>query len=178
GCSLPIHTPLSAAAPAWLPCTPAASYDAYRQLVLAAVAAGQRAGIFSAAVADYQPLRVAAGKIASGQPLLRLELEPTGKVIEAVAAAYPALHLVSFKLLAGASEAELLAEAQRRLQRHALVVANRAEEVQGEEQTAWLVSREGAIKATGKPAIAAAIADQLERVAAAAALRGDPWNPL
>lgn len=168
----------SAPAPAWLPCTPAASYDAYRQLVLAAVAAGQRAGIFSAAVADYQPLRVAAGKIASGQPLLRLELEPTGKVIEAVAAADPALHLVSFKLLAGASEAELLAEAQRRLQRHALVVANRAEEVQGEEQTAWLVSREGAIKATGKPAIAAAIADQLERVAAAAALRGDPWNPL
>jgi hypothetical protein len=42
------------------------------------------------------------------------------------------------------------------------VVANRAEEVQGEEQTAWLVDAEGAQRVQGKGAIAAALADRLE----------------
>jgi len=42
------------------------------------------------------------------------------------------------------------------------VVATRAEEVHGEEQTAWIVDAEGAEEVQGKGSIAAALADRLE----------------
>jgi len=148
--------------PAWLPYTLAASYDDYRRLTLEAVAGGLDAGIFSAAVADYRPRQPVAGKIASGLGHLELELEPTEKVIDAVRAADPALVMVSFKVMQGASSEELIATARRRLGPSQLVVANRAEEVQGEEQMAWIVDAEGAEEVQGKGAIAAALADRLE----------------
>lgn len=96
--------------------------------------------------------------------MLRLELEPTAKVIAAVQAADGGLPIVSFKYLEGCSEAELLAVARSRLEGSTLVVANRGEEVQGQEQIAWLVSQGGEKRVEGKPAIAAAIADHLEGV--------------
>jgi hypothetical protein len=68
--------------------------------------------------------------------------------------------------LEGVSEAELLAVARQRLQRFEVVVANRGEEVQGLEQSAWIVTRQGETKLRGKPAIAAALADHLERALA------------
>ena len=126
------------------------------------MAGGLEAGIFSAAVADYRPRHPVAGKIASGLGHLELELEPTEKVIELVRAADPALVLVSFKVMQGASSEELIATARRRLGPSQLVVANRAEDVQGEEQTAWIVDAEGAQRVQGKGAIAAALADRLE----------------
>ena len=153
--------------PAWIPHQLASSFDDYRARVLAAVAGGLDAGIFSAAVADYRPRLVHPGKLASGQPDLQLELEPTEKVIDQVRAAAPALPMVTFKLLEGVSEAELLAVARSRLDRFELVVANRAEAVQGAQQSAWLVSAGGESQHHGKPAIAAAIADWLERQLAA-----------
>jgi len=73
------------------------------------------------------------------------------------------LPMVTFKVLEGVSDDELLAVARSRLDRFELVVANRAEEVQGEEQVAWLVSATGESRYQGKPAIAAAIADWLEQ---------------
>jgi len=164
----------SAPAPEWLPCSIAHSYDDYRRLVLEQVAAGQRIGIFSAAVADYRPRRVVAGKIASGQALLPLELVPTEKVIDLVAAADPALQLVTFKVVEGVSEAELLDEARRRLRRSALVVANRSEDVVGEQQTAWLLSRTQERRLSGKAAIATALCDQLEAMLAP---QGAPDEP-
>ena len=120
------------------------------------------AAILSAAVADYRPRQVQAGKLASGQPRLHLELEPTAKVIDLVRQAAPDLPMVTFKVLQGASEQELLAEARRRLERFQLVVANHGEEVHGSEQRAWLVSAGGTSRHQGKAAIAAAIADWLE----------------
>ena len=147
-----------------MPFTPVADYDAYREAVLAAVASGMDAGVFSAGVADYRPIRPLTGKIPSGQPLLRLELKPTAKVIAAVQAADAGLPIVSFKYLEGCSEAELLAVARSRLEGSTLVVANRGEEVQGQEQIAWLVSEGGEKRVEGKPAIAAAIAEHLEGV--------------
>ena len=148
--------------PSWLPYTLAASYDDYRRLTLAAVAGGLEAGIFSAAVADYRPRHPVAGKIASGLGHLELELEPTEKVIDVVRAADPALVMVSFKVMQGVSTEALIATARRRLGASQLVVANRSEEVQGEEQTAWIVDAEGAEEVQGKGAIAAALADRLE----------------
>ena len=147
----------------WLPAvTIAPTYDAYRELVLAQVAAGAEAAVVSAAVADYRPREVVAGKIASGQNELHLELEPTGKVIEELAAAAPAMPIVSFKYMEGVSHAQLIAEAVRRLSRYAVVVANRGEEISEALQVAWIVTREGQERVEGKAGIATAIADALE----------------
>lgn len=152
--------------PTWLPCTIAANYDEYKRFTLAAVAEGCQAGVFSAAVADYRPSQVVAGKIGSGSQLLQLNLEPTEKVIDLVRLADPGLHMVTFKYLEGVSEAELLAVARQRLQRFEVVVANRGEEVQGLEQSAWIVSRGGETKLQGKEAIATALANHLEQALA------------
>ena len=149
--------------PSWLASVNVPSFDSYRQQVLDAVAAGLDGAVLSAGVADYRPSRVDNGKIASGQPQLILELEPTEKVIELVRAADPALRLVSFKYLEGVDVAELLAVARRRLLPGGLVVANRGEEVQGSEQTAWLVDAGGERQLSGKAQIAAGIADHLEQ---------------
>lgn len=151
----------------WLPAVQVAStYDAYRERVLAEVGAGAQAAVLSAAVADYRPRQVIAGKMASGQRDRVLELEPTEKVIEAVAAAAPGLPIVSFKYMEGVSHAELMAEAQRRLARYAVVVANRGEEITEHQQVAWIVSGDGERRVEGKAAIAAALADDLERLLA------------
>lgn len=149
--------------PAWLDCLPVPSFDSYRQQVLAAVAGGLDGAILSAGVADYRPVTVHDGKIASGRPRLTLELEPTDKVIELVRTADPGLRLVSFKYLERVTTAELLAVARSRLRPGELVVANRGEEVQGSEQTAWLVSEAGERQRQGKAEIAAGIADHLEQ---------------
>lgn len=149
--------------PAWLPHRWVPSYDAYGEAVLQEVANGAEAAILSAAVADYRPSQVHPGKLASGQPDLMLQLEPTAKVLERLRQAAPALPLVSFKLLQGSDEQGLLEEARRRLSHTQLVVANHAEQVQGAEQTAWLVSGEGSERHQGKRAIATAIVDWLER---------------
>ena len=156
----------SAPPPSWLPHRSVSSYDAYREAVLAAVSAPEKlaAAIFSAAVADYRSCRPLEGKIASGQPSLCLELEPTEKVIGRVQAVAPQLPMVTFKVLQGVSEEELLSEARRRLAQAVLVVANRAEEVRDGEQIAWLVSAAGAVRVEGKRAIAVALVDQLERL--------------
>jgi phosphopantothenoylcysteine decarboxylase/phosphopantothenate--cysteine ligase len=150
--------------PEWLPFSPVDSYDDYRHTVLATVQNGLDAGVFSAGVADYRPSHPYPGKISSGQRHLPLVLEPTAKVIDQVRESDPTLPVVSFKYLEGASIEELLAVARRRLERSTLVVANRGEEVQGSEQVAWLVSRDGEQRVEGKAAIAAAIADHLEKL--------------
>ena len=148
--------------PSWLPCTLAATYDDYRRLTLEAVAEGQQAGIFSAAVADYRPCHRVDGKIESGRSQLDLRLEPTEKVIDLVRAADPALVMVSFKVMQGVSTDQLLATARSRLGHSQVVVANRAEEVRGDEQTAWIVDGGGQQRVEGKGAIATALADRLE----------------
>jgi phosphopantothenoylcysteine decarboxylase/phosphopantothenate--cysteine ligase len=142
------------------------TYDAYREEVLAEVGAGAEAAVLSAAVADYRPKEVIAGKIPSGQRELVVALEPTEKVIAAVAAMAPGLPIVSFKYMEGVSHGELMAEARRRLARYAVVVANRGEEISEALQVAWIVSGAGERKVEGKAAIAAAIADGLEELLA------------
>jgi len=151
----------------WLPAVRVVpTYDAYREEVLAEVAAGAEAAVLSAAVADYRLKEVIAGKIPSGQRELVVALEPTEKVIAAVAAMVPGLPIVSFKYMEGVSHGELMAAARRRLARYAVVVANRGEEISEALQVAWIVSGAGERKVEGKAAIAAAIADGLEELLA------------
>jgi phosphopantothenoylcysteine decarboxylase/phosphopantothenate--cysteine ligase len=148
---------------AWLPAVAIApSYDAYREQVLAEVATGADAAVLSAAVADYRPRQVHPGKMESGRETVHLELEPTEKVIDAVKAAAPGMPIVSFKYMEGVSHAQLIAEAVRRLNRYAVVVANRGEEISEALQVAWIVTKGGQRRVEGKAAIAAAIADGLE----------------
>jgi len=147
----------------WMPVEVARTYDDYKRLVLHHVARGQAAGVFSAGVADYRPAAPVEGKIPSGQSTLPLQLVPTEKVIDLVRAADPALFLVSFKYLEGVSHEALLAEARRRLDRYPVVVANRGEETHGTAQVSWIVTAEGEARVEGKAAIAAALADLLER---------------
>jgi phosphopantothenoylcysteine decarboxylase/phosphopantothenate--cysteine ligase len=148
---------------AWLPAVAIApSYDAYREQVLAEVATGADAAVLSAAVADYRPRQVHPGKMERGRETVHLELEPTEKVIDAVKAAAPGMPIVSFKYMEGVSHAQLIAEAVRRLNRYAVVVANRGEEISEALQVAWIVTKGGQRRVEGKAAIAAAIADGLE----------------
>ena len=148
-----------------IPLTVARTYDAYRDLVLDRVRSGLFAGVFSAGVADYQPAQAVAGKIASGQVRLMLELAPTEKVIDLACNADRAMHCVAFKYLADADEDELARVAARRLDRARLVVATRAADTSGTEQRALFVTGTGVTPVAGKGAIAAGIADHLEALA-------------
>jgi phosphopantothenoylcysteine decarboxylase / phosphopantothenate---cysteine ligase len=153
--------------PAHLPHTIARTFEDYRREVRERLAGGSfRAGVFSAAVADYAPREVLPGKTPSGGALSHLDLVPLPKVIEEVRDAFPDLYMVTFKYLEGVGHQELMAAARERLERYPAVVANRGEESgPGGEQVAYLVSREESEppRLTGKPAIARAIADHLER---------------
>lgn len=159
-----IHGQSSLTPPSWLPCTVVDSYAAYREGVLHLMGhSGCRAAIFSAAVADYQPTHVYAGKLPSGGAISSLTLEPTGKVIQEVRNAYPDVHLISFKFEAGVSTDQLLEIAHTRLRAgYQAVVANRDED-QHQEQQAWLVTPTGAEALSGKPAIARALVAHLEK---------------
>lgn len=150
--------------PAELPHRIARTYQDYRAMVHDELAATPyRAGVFSAAVADYRPVEVAEGKIPSGQKLT-LELVPTAKIIDEVRTRQPDLHMVTFKYQETVEHDELMSIASKRLERFECVVANRGEEVGPEgEQIAWLLARDKEPRqVNGKGAIAAAIADQLE----------------
>ncbi len=128
-----------------------------------------RAGVFSAAVADYRPAHFRPGKTPSGGALQSIELVPTRKVIADVQQRFPDLQLVSFKYQEGVSHEELMAIANERLERgHAAVVANRGEERgPAGEQVAYLaVAGEAPQRAVGKGQIATTIADFLERLLA------------
>lgn len=153
----------------FVPCEVARTYDEYRAKVGEALArTGAFAGVFSAAVADYRPESVAEGKIPSGGALRTLSLVPTVKVIDEVRDRFPDLAMVSFKYQEDVSHEELMAIVRERLSRgHSAVVANRGEETGPEgEQVAHLVTREAEpLRLEGKPAIARAVADHLERVA-------------
>lgn len=146
----------------WLPVDVAPTYDDYKAKVLAHVGTKPDFGIFSAGVADYRPKVAAKGKIPSGRTDLKLELEPTEKIIDLAVAAAPSMFTVSFKYQEGLSREELLAIARKRLDQFPVVVANRGEEIQGDHQAAYIVTRASELRVEGKRAIAAAICDVLE----------------
>jgi phosphopantothenoylcysteine decarboxylase/phosphopantothenate--cysteine ligase len=149
-----------------LPYLLARTYDEYRQMVSERIAAaGHRAAIFTAAVADYAPEKVLEGKTPSGGALSNIVLVPLPKVIEEVRQRFPELYMVTFKYQEGVAHERLIEIARDRLQKYPAVVANQGTESgPNDEQVAYLVTRDGEpTKLVGKPAIAVAIADHLER---------------
>ena len=153
--------------PSHLPHVIAKTYDEYLEAVSGNLKRKlYRYGVFSAAVADYRPETTEQGKIPSGDAERTLRLVPTQKVIELVHRAHPELYMVTFKYEEGLSHDALLAIAHKRIQAgYPAVVANRGDEWGDGEQVAWLVSgTEDPVRMVGKPAIARAVVDHLERV--------------
>ena len=150
--------------PEYLPYRTIDTYQEYRQTVIEELAQNKyQWGIFSAAVADYQPKQVFSGKIPSGGAL-QIELIPTAKVIAEVRSKYPQLNMITFKYQENVTHEELMAIAYQRLeQNYQMVVANRGEEKGANgEQIAYLVTNDLQQKVIGKKKIAIAIADWLE----------------
>ena len=160
-----IHGQSSYTPPSYLPHKIVATYDEYLSEVMSELQHQYRWGIFSAAVADYQPTQVFSGKIPSGGALQQIDLVATQKVIGEVKAKFPSLGMITFKYQENISHEELIDIAKARLQQgYQMVVANRGEEDCG-VQVAYLVTEERSPqKAIGKPQIAQAIADYLESV--------------
>lgn len=162
-----IHGQGSYTPPDYLPYQLVTSYEQYLTLVMEQLQHSYRFGIFSAAVADYQPAQVFPGKIPSGGKLTKIDLVPTRKVISEVRAKFPSLGMITFKYQEQIDHQELMAIARSRLEQgYQMVVANRGEEHQATgEQVAYLVTPEATpIKAIGKQNIAQAIANYLESV--------------
>ncbi len=160
-----IHGQSTFTPPSGLPHEVVASYNAYRQAVQSRLKSQDiHAAIFSAAVADYEPIEATSGKVESGQAQWDVSLKPTAKVIDEVAQAFPDLTRVTFKYQENVSHEQLMDIAQKRVAAGTpLVVANRGEDKgpQG-EQVAYLVSAQGEIRLVGKKAIAEGIVHWLE----------------
>ncbi|MGK5091806.1 bifunctional phosphopantothenoylcysteine decarboxylase/phosphopantothenate--cysteine ligase CoaBC [Deltaproteobacteria bacterium TL4] len=155
----------SLAAPSYLDATVIRTYDEYQSRVLDYLQKEKVAiGIFSAAVADYQPETPFAGKLPSGQTQFSLNLVPTQKVIKNVRAQFPDLYMATFKYEENLSHADLMKIAQSRLDSgYNLVVANRGEEKgpQG-EQVAWIIDGQAEPeRAIGKAEIACCLLDHI-----------------
>ena len=162
-----IHGQGSYSPPDYLPHQIVTTYDEYFTEVMTHLQRSYRFGIFSAAVADYQPTQVFPGKIPSDGTLSKIELVPTKKVISEVRAKFPDLNTIAFKYQENISHEELINIAEARLQQgYRMIVANRGEEHQATgAQVAYLVTKEQPPqKAVGKQEIAKAIADYLEAI--------------
>jgi phosphopantothenoylcysteine decarboxylase/phosphopantothenate--cysteine ligase len=143
------------------------TFDEYRDRVLERAKGENRPHlmILSAAVADYRPREVFAGKIASKSPELNLPpFVPTEKVVDKAHELAPEMPIVSFKLLSRVSVEDLLAEARARLKTHSqIVVANRREDCVDDQQVVYIVSRESEKRVAGsKRDVAVAIVDAVE----------------
>ncbi|MEL6440238.1 MAG: bifunctional phosphopantothenoylcysteine decarboxylase/phosphopantothenate--cysteine ligase CoaBC [Cyanobacteria bacterium J06621_8] len=160
-----IHGQGSYTPPDYLPYRLVTSYQEYLTEVMQQLQRPYRFGIFSAAVADYQPAEVFPGKIPSGGKLSKIDLVPTQKVISEVRAKFPHLGMITFKYQEQVSHDKLISIARNRLkQGYQMVVANRGEEHRETgEQVAYLVTPDAnPKKVVGKQNIAQAIADYLE----------------
>jgi phosphopantothenoylcysteine decarboxylase / phosphopantothenate---cysteine ligase len=154
--------------PSYLPHIAINTYQEYRETVLEELSQNNyQWAIFSAAVADYQPKQVFAGKIPSGGALQNIELIPTAKVIQEVKTKFSNLAMITFKYQENITHEKLIEIAQERLQQgYQMVVANRGEE-KGENgaQIAYLVTANNPPqKIIDKKNIAIAICNWLEQV--------------
>ena len=152
--------------PSYLPQQIVTTYDGYLTEVMKELQQQRyRFGIFSAAVADYQPEQVFPGKIPSGGALQTINLVATQKVIALVKAKFPDLGMITFKYQENISHEELITIAQERLQQgYQMVVANRGEEqLEQGAQVAYLLTQDREPqKVIGKDKIAKSISDYLE----------------
>ncbi len=143
------------------------TYEEYRNRVIEYASAPTKPHtmILSAAVADYRPREVFAGKIASkSNELVLPTFVPTEKVVDKAHEIAPQMPIVSFKLLSRVSVEELIAVARARLETHSqIVIANRREDCTATHQVVYIVSKESVSRVAGsKRDVAIAIVDAVE----------------
>lgn len=141
-------------------------YEDYKSTVLNVLQDGSFAyGIFSAAVADYQPKERFKGKVKSGGALQSIELVPTEKVIDLVQEQFRDLKMITFKFESDISLEDLVQIGKQRLERgHLAVVVNRAEDFTSEDgQKAYLVTRDQEVlEMNSKPEISQLLVKYIE----------------
>ena len=153
--------------PSYLDNMEIADFHQYRKSLLDTIEEHQAEwGIFTAAVADYEPEEVYEGKWQSLDQEKILKLVPTSKVIQEVKERFPQLNQVTFKYEEGVDHEELMDIARERMESgsHRLLVANRGNEfLDSGEQVAWiLTSGSNPEKVVGKKQIASALLDRIE----------------
>ncbi len=121
------------------------------------------AGIFSAAVADYQPVTKLAGKIPSQGGMDCIELTETIKVIKKVRKEFPELPMVTFKYEDGVSVDRLLEIAKGRAEKYQLVIANRAQDMKTNHE-AYFVTKDHVNKVNSSQEIARNLVNYLGSV--------------
>ncbi|MGP0127801.1 MAG: bifunctional phosphopantothenoylcysteine decarboxylase/phosphopantothenate--cysteine ligase CoaBC [cyanobacterium endosymbiont of Rhopalodia musculus] len=163
-----IHGESSYTPPDYLPYQIAKTYQDYLELVIKKLSKKNYIfGIFSAAVADYQPEEIMLGKIPSREKSKSIKLIPTIKVIEEVRQKFPDLYMVTFKYQEQVSHEALIELASSRIkQGYQVVVANRGEEMGSQQgHIAYLVTQnELPQKMIGKREIATKIVEHLEKI--------------
>ena len=101
--------------------------------------------IHAMAVLDYVPEKCVAGKVPSKQNEWVIKLEKTPKIIKIIRDLWPEAFLVGFKLEVGRTKEELLQIARTfQAQTKAnLIVANRLEDINNDNHTAYFVNNKG-----------------------------------
>lgn len=101
-------------------------YSELRALLERELKKNYRAVIHSAAVADYRPVKIVAGKLRSGIRKLDLVLEPTPKLLDSFKKTAPDAFVTAFKYEPRAGKRKLICEARDLIRRSRadLVVAN------------------------------------------------------
>ncbi len=127
--------------------------------------------LMAAAVLDYIPVDVQQGKQRSDRDEWTIRLQRGEKIIESIRQWSPGVFLVGFKLEAQISLDDLTGRAADLMQRSkaGLVVANRVEDIGGEQHVAYLIDQDqasGNYRASSplltREAIAEGLADKLE----------------
>lgn len=144
-----VHLLLGPVAPGDVPgvrITRFVTFDDLHRLVREEVGSGDyTAVVHAAAVSDYQPVKEAPGKIASGAEEWVLRLTRTPKIVDEIKTLDPEVFLVKFKLEVGRSEDDLIriaAESGRRSCAD-LVVANDLSQKQDGRHVAYLMDGAG-----------------------------------
>ena len=128
---------------------------------------GHDALVMAAAVADYRPKVVAAQKLRRGGPMT-LELEPTPDLLAAAASVKGNRIVVGFSLDDDTAEARERAAAKLVRKNLDLLVYNPVRTMEADDVAAELFFADGrreALAATAKPAFAARLVREVERIA-------------
>jgi len=120
--------------------------------------------IHSAAVGDFEPIKVYAGKISSQVKRLVLKLKPTPKIVDEIKKWDPKVFLVKFKVECGLSQKELLKRAYESMQKSNadLIVANDLKNITPSKHKALISDGKTILKCNTKEEIAEKLLKMIE----------------
>ncbi len=100
--------------------------------------------IHSAAVPDYMPKSIYAGKIKSGKSDLIIKMKPTVKIVDYIKKWDPSVCLVKFKLEVAKQEKELIKIAKKSMDRSKadIIVANDLDKMTKDKQPAFIIGKD------------------------------------